>query len=188
MVPIRYTPRECRDPEQIDSFLRRAVTGFLGLSDGLTPYVVPLNYVWLNGAVYFHGASEGRKAVMMEHNPDACFTVSESFGTIASPIPAHTDTGYMSVMLFGSVVPADGLEEAAAAMQAMLDKYVPGYFSQPLAMNHLDKYRSSFGSRTAVWKLTPHTMSAKQNVPAESALFYEGRKAEHDAKKRPDHQ
>ncbi|MFD1953284.1 pyridoxamine 5'-phosphate oxidase family protein [Paenibacillus thailandensis] len=184
MQPIRYAKRECRDQDKIDLFLQQAAAGYLGLSVDDMPYVVPLNYVWLNGAVYFHGAAEGRKNDMIARNAQACFTVCESPGTIASPIPAHTDTAYMSVMLFGAVRPVEGLDEAVEAMQAMLDKYVPGYFNQPLAASHLDKYRSSLGSRTVVMKLVPHTITAKENDQPESALFYRGRKAADDARSR----
>lgn len=186
MDAIRYIKRELRDPEEIRLFLQQAATGYLGLSADDMPYVVPLNYVWWKEAVYFHGAAEGRKNDMIARNAEACFTVSETPGTIASPVPAHTDTAYRSVMLFGAVQPVTDLEEAVEAMQAMLDKYVPGYFSQPLAASHLDKYRSSLGSRTAVMKLVPRTITAKENITPESALFYKGRKAADDAKKRQD--
>src|SRR5690606_32390160 len=97
MFSIRLQKRECTDQEKIHSFLSQAKTGFLGLSANDTPYVVPLNFTWFNGSVYFHGAAEGRKVDMMEQNPQVCFTVSEEFGTLTSPVPAHTDTSYMSV-------------------------------------------------------------------------------------------
>lgn len=56
MDPVRYKIRECRDQEKIESFLHQARIGHLGLVDGKLPYVVPLNYVWTEGKLYFHGA------------------------------------------------------------------------------------------------------------------------------------
>ncbi len=48
-------------------------------------------------------------------------------------MPALTDTAYMSVILFGSVERVEDPEEMRDALQAMLDKYVPGYYDRPLS-------------------------------------------------------
>ncbi|MDF2836509.1 MAG: pyridoxamine 5-phosphate oxidase-related FMN-binding, partial [Paenibacillus sp.] len=97
MFTIRLKKRLCTDQEKIERFLREAETAYLGLADGNAPYVVPLNYAWLNGCLYFHGAQEGRKMDIIRRNPEACATIGESGGTIPHPVPAKTDTAYMSV-------------------------------------------------------------------------------------------
>lgn len=166
MFTVRLAKRECRDEEKIERFLQEAQTGFLGLTDGLAPYVVPLNFVWLRerGAFYFHGAEEGRKIDLMARNKEACLTLSESFGTIPHPIPAKTDTAYMSVIAFGEMELVPELGEATEAMQALLDKYVPGYYQSPLAVSHVERYRSSMGSRTFIFKLVVRERTAKENA------------------------
>lgn len=171
---MRLKLRKCNDEAAIQQFLERAETGFLGLSADDVPYVVPLNFVWREKILYFHGASEGRKADYMRANARGCFTVSQSYGTLTSPVPAHIDTAYMSVMLFGRLSIVDTLEESTAVMQAMIDKYMPGFYHQPLAAQHLDKYRSSLGSRTVIYKLTVESMSAKSNAVQEELLFHPG--------------
>lgn len=138
--------------------------------------MVPLNFVWMNGAVYFHGAAQGRKIDLIPANPNCCFTVSEDYGTMVSPIPAKTDTAYMSVMQFGVLEAVVDLEEATAAMQVMLDKYVPGYYDKNLSKSHVEKYRSSLGSHTLVFKLTPKVRTAKENRLDPQLSFYPGRK------------
>lgn len=171
---MRLKLRECNDEAAIQQFLESAETGFLGLSADDIPYVVPLNYIWREKAIYFHGASEGRKADYMRLNAQGCFTVSQSYGTLTSPVPAHIDTAYMSVMLFGRLSTVESLEESTAVMQAMIDKYMPGFYNQPLAAQHLDKYRSSLGSRTIIYKLAVESMSAKSNAVQEELLFHPG--------------
>lgn len=180
MFPVRLQKRECTDQDKIQAFLLHAKTGFLGLSANDIPYVVPLNFVWLKESVYFHGAAEGQKITYMQKNPQACFTVSEEYGTMTSPIPAHTDTSYMSVIIFGQIQFVSDIDEAAEAMQFMLDKYVPGYYKQPLAKSHLEKYKSSLGSTTQVFKLIATTISAKENEKNESAMFYAGKTVQDD--------
>lgn len=181
MFPIRMQKRACTDKSKIEALLLNASTGFLGLSANDLPYVVPLNFVWLNECVYFHGAAEGRKVSYMRQNREACFTVCEQLGTMTSPIPAHTDTAYMSAMVFGRLSFVDDLDEAVSAMQAMLDKYVPGYYDQPLSKAHVEKYRSSLGSRTLVFKLTVQSISAKENERDEGGMFYPGKTILHDS-------
>lgn len=175
MFSVRMQKRECTDQAKIRSFLLKAKTGFLGLSANGIPYVVPLNFTCLGESVYFHGAAEGRKISYIQQNPETCFTVCEEFGTLTSPIPAHTDTSYMSVMIFGQIQFVTDIDEAVEAMQSMLDKYVPGYYNQPLSKSHLEKYKSSLGSITQVFKLEMNSISAKENESKESAMFYPGK-------------
>ncbi|MFJ8236026.1 pyridoxamine 5'-phosphate oxidase family protein [Ureibacillus sp. NPDC094379] len=180
MEKIRQEKLSCTDEQRIDQFLSQARTGNLGLTDGEFPYVVPLNFLWMNGAIYFHGAAHGRKIDLIHSNPNCCFTVAEDVGTMVSPIPAKTDTAYMSVMLFGVLETVSDLIEATEAMQGMLDKYVPGYYDKSLSQSHVERYRSSLGSHTVVFKLTPKVRTAKENQLNPQLSFYTGRKVEMD--------
>ncbi|PKG22445.1 pyridoxamine 5'-phosphate oxidase family protein [Niallia nealsonii] len=180
MEKIRMEKREVKERESICEFLKQSKIGYLGLSDESAPYVVPLNFVWQNDSIYFHGANEGRKVRILAKNNQACFTVCEDFGTIASPIPANTDTAYFSVIVFGLVEQVTNKEERLAAMQTMLDKYVPGYFNNPLASAHLEKYQSSLGSKTAVFKLAAQKITGKENKLDEKMKFTSGRTIDMD--------
>lgn len=172
---MRMSTRICQDEQKINLFLSEMQTGYLGLSVSDMPYIVPLNYVWHEGNIYFHGANEGKKVDMMQENANATFVVSENFGTMAHPIPANTDTAYLSVMVYGKMEIVKELAEATEAMQKLLDKYVPGYYDTPLSLNHVKKYRSSLGSKTMIFKLVPSEMTVKENVMVEEKAFYLGR-------------
>ncbi|PGS55444.1 pyridoxamine 5'-phosphate oxidase family protein [Bacillus sp. AFS041924] len=176
MFTLRNYDRLCTDTGKINHFLEHARTGFLGLSQEDIPYVIPLNFVWLNNSIYFHGAAEGRKATYIENNPSACFTVGENYGTITSPIPAGTDTAYMSVIVEGAILPVTDLNEATAAMQVMLDKYVPGYYNRPLASGHVERYVSPLGGKTGIYKLVAASVSAKEKKVIPNRMYYEGMK------------
>lgn len=180
MEGIRYAKRTCTDQTQIDEFLAKAKTGALSMVDGGLPYVIPLNFVWHDGSLYFHGADAGRKEKVLQANNQVCFLVSEEYGTIAEPVPAETDTAYMSVMLFGRAERVTELSLATGALQAMLDKYVPGYYEQNLSRQHVDKYRSSHGAQVAVYKITPTEVSAKINPVNEQKMFIPGRRVRQD--------
>ncbi|MFT8318536.1 MAG: pyridoxamine 5'-phosphate oxidase family protein [Sporolactobacillus sp.] len=124
-MKIRNENQACTDEKRINQFLIESRIGYLGLNDEASPYVVPLNFVWTNGKIYFHGADSGRKAAILETEPIACFTVAHEYATLAHPVPAHTDTAYLSVMIFGQVKRLSDLGERTDAMQKLLDKYVP---------------------------------------------------------------
>ncbi len=177
---MRMSERICQDQQKINSLLMELQTGYLGLSSGNMPYIVPVNYVWHHGNIYFHGANQGRKVDIMQENANATFVVSESYGTLTNPIPAKTDTAYLSVMLFGQMEIVTDLVEATSIMQQLLDKYVPGYFETPLSLNHVKKYQSSLGSKTEIYKLVTSEMTAKENVFVESMAYYEGRSVRMD--------
>jgi nitroimidazol reductase NimA-like FMN-containing flavoprotein (pyridoxamine 5'-phosphate oxidase superfamily) len=182
MKTMRRSMKECKDPQRINEFLSCVKVGYLGLCDGNLPYVVPLNFAWANGALYFHGAAAGRKYEVMNENEQVCFTVSEDFGTIADPVPANVGTAYFSVMLFGKVKPIEDLTEATEALQHLLDKYVPGYFQTSLSKKHVETYRSSMGSKTAVYKIEVESITAKEDPIDEEKLFYSGRTVMDDVK------
>jgi nitroimidazol reductase NimA-like FMN-containing flavoprotein (pyridoxamine 5'-phosphate oxidase superfamily) len=180
---MRRAMLECRDEDKITRFLQTASTGFLGLVDDHEPYVVPLNFVWWNQCIYVHGAEEGRKMDIVKRHSRVCFTVSENFGTMVHPVPAKTDTAYMSVILFGEASIVSDIDEATAAMQQLLDKYVPGYFSSSLSKHHVQSYRSSMGSGTVVMKITPDMITAKEKSVHEQRIFYKGRTVQDDVGK-----
>ncbi|WP_075980643.1 pyridoxamine 5'-phosphate oxidase family protein [Bacillus massilinigeriensis] len=177
---MRQQDLEWNVQTEIEDFLSKAKTGYLGLSDENQPYVVPLNFIWTNSTIYFHGAAKGRKMDLIQNNNHACFTVSEDLGTMSNPIPAKTDTAYKSVMVFGKVEIVKNLEEATKAMQLLLDKYVPGYYQQPLSKTHVEKYRSSLGSRTCVLKINIERLTAKKNDLDTATIFYPGKTVQKD--------
>lgn len=180
---MRRILKEVKDENKINNLLSSAKVGYLGLQDEEGTYVVPLNFVWKDKKIYFHGSEQGRKTDAIQLSNRVCFTVSEDKGTIANPWPAEIGTAYTSVMIFGKLKLIDNIDEVTAALQAMLDKFVPGYFERELSQKYVDSYRSSMGSRTMVYCLEPDQITAKEDAATEEELFFKGRKQVHDLKK-----
>ena len=172
---IRKQNLAITDTKVVEHLLRTARVGFLGLVDGDEPYVVPLNFVWHRGAVYIHGAVHGRKASLLASSPKATFTIADERGTIAHPVPAKTDTAYLSAMVFGRVSLVEDLREATEALDAMLTKYVPGYYEKPLQSGHVESYVSGAGSHVGVYRLQAERVTAKQNAEDMGMMYYPGR-------------
>jgi len=172
MNQVSYTKRNCTDQNKIETFLLGERTGVLGMTNDIFPYAVPVNYVWHNGSVYFHGMGSGKKEKILSQNPYVCFAVYKEHGTVTDLVPCHADTAYMSVMLFGTAEKVTDHEEAAAALQKVLDKFMPQYYSHPLTSTLIEKYRSAMdGNGVLVYRLTPQEMTAKENSVEASELF-----------------
>jgi nitroimidazol reductase NimA-like FMN-containing flavoprotein (pyridoxamine 5'-phosphate oxidase superfamily) len=68
--------------EEIESILREETLGYLGLSVDGMPYVVPLNYGYVEGKILFHCALTGKKLDYLKANPQVCFTVGRQSGKV----------------------------------------------------------------------------------------------------------
>jgi nitroimidazol reductase NimA-like FMN-containing flavoprotein (pyridoxamine 5'-phosphate oxidase superfamily) len=174
MEQIRYQQRICTDTARIEEFLTKTRTGVIGISGADYPYCVPVNYIWRNGAVYFHGLGSSKKTELLEAHPRVSFTVYEEFGTVKDPVPCHADTSYMSVMLFGLAERVKDNRESAEALQAIVDKFMPGFYHGKISPALAEKYRSSQDDKAvAVYKIVPVERTAKVNAAAEEKLFRE---------------
>lgn len=172
MTQIAYTKRAWRDREEIDGFLRDQRVGVLGLQTEDYPYPVPVNYVWHNQAVYFHGMGSGRKVDLLRAAPLVGFTVFAEHGTVTADMACHADTSYSSVMVFGTASAVTDPQEAAEALQALVDKLMPGYFRSPVSAAMAERHRSSMdGNPAAVFRITPDAITAKQNSASPDELF-----------------
>jgi uncharacterized protein len=75
-VPMRRKQCQIQSREEMEKILVRSRIGRLATlgSDGF-PYITPLNYVWYNGAVYFHCAHQGEKIDNIKRDARVCFEV-----------------------------------------------------------------------------------------------------------------
>jgi len=121
---------EITDRKIIDGVLEQAEYGTLALFDG-APYSVPVNFVYHDGAVYFHGAKKGRKASALTTNPRVSMSIVESFSLIPSYFSSNEGLACPATHFFKSVIiegEASFVEETAEkgrVMQALMEKLQP---------------------------------------------------------------
>lgn len=73
---MRRTEREILDPEFMHQVLRDATEMYIALNSGEAPYILPVNYVFHNGCIYFHCALEGRKLDLLRADPRIGFSAA----------------------------------------------------------------------------------------------------------------
>ncbi|MDR0611302.1 MAG: pyridoxamine 5'-phosphate oxidase family protein [Planctomycetaceae bacterium] len=166
--PISYQARICTDENRINEFLSGSRVGVIGINADDYPYAVPVNYIWSDGCIYFHGVGSGKKTELLSEGVKVCFTVFHEFGTVRNDIPCHADTSYFSVMLFGNIVRITDHKKAADILNKIIEKFMPDFFNTP-ANNPVnsflvEKYRSSQnGNGVAVYCIDPEFVTAKEN-------------------------
>ena len=72
---MRRAKSECNDPAFFDEVFNAADELFLAMHDGDYPYVLPLNFVRQEQAIYLHCALEGHKLDCIRQNPRVAFTI-----------------------------------------------------------------------------------------------------------------
>jgi len=173
MQTIAYTKRICRDEVIIEAFINETRVGVVAMIDEHhMPYAVPVNYVWHEGAIYFHGMGSGKKESILVQNASVCFTLFHEYGTVSDPVPCHADTAYRSVVIFGKAEKVVDPRESALVLQKLLDKFTPHYYQHPLTASLIEKYRSTHdGKAVSLFKIEPKELTAKENSAAEDELF-----------------
>lgn len=172
-TPVRRTDYEMTEREQMEALLRTATHGYLGLTgpDGW-PRVVPLNFVTLDGKLYFHGATEGEKMDSIVADDRVTFVVVEDFSLVPSyfrdpKFACPATQYYKAVAIRGRARIVEDLDEKARSLQALMEKLQPEGGYEPITAD--DKlYRKSLRT-TAVVAIEIERMTAKfkfgQNLP-----------------------
>ena len=98
--------------EEMERILREETLGYLGLSMDGMPYVIPLNYGYVEGKILFHCALTGKKLEYLRANPQVCFTVGRQAGKIVRhPQGALCHVENDSVICYGKARIVEDVEE-----------------------------------------------------------------------------
>ncbi len=153
------------DTETLNWIMSYGKIGHLGIIDEEGyPRIVPLNFVWLDGAVYFHGALDGEKFEIFKTQPKVTFGVDIPYSTIPSYWSAKeyacpATIFFKSAHIRGTGTLVENVTEKAKALQSMMEKdqpeggYKPITIDEPLYQGPLKK--------TAVFKIVPVQIDVK---------------------------
>lgn len=150
---LRRTDRRLDDAAAA-KLLQEGSYGVLSTVDsGGYPYGVPVNYVFYEGALYFHGAADGHKHQNLLANPRASFCVVER----AETVPEKFTTRYASVIVFGQLEEVLGADKEEA-MLAFLRKYAGAHVEEGMQRVH------QAANRLRVLRLNIELITGKSNL------------------------
>jgi uncharacterized protein len=155
MTGMRRIDRLMNEEETL-SILKRGEYGILATVDqNGQPYGVPLNYVFLDNCIYYHGTQEGgSKHNNILNNDKVSFTI---VGT-TKVLPDKFSTLYESVIVFGEANLVNDKKEKSKAFKEFIKKYSPQFITEG------EKYLGSAGTKTIIVRITIKSLTGKHKV------------------------
>ena len=151
---MRRKDRAMSEAEAI-SILETAQVGTLAtVSEEHIPYLVPMSFVYEQGAIYLHCAVEGKKLDNIRSNNNICFNGVEA----VELLPAAFSTKYKSVTVFGKIAIVEAQEEKRQSLIAIVKKYSPDFYEAGL------QYIDNAIEKTKVLKIEVSRITGKAKV------------------------
>jgi uncharacterized protein len=97
--PMRKATKEITDRAELEGILARAEVLFLALRDEAAPYVIPLNFAFADGALWFHCGREGTKLDLIRRDPRVGFSTIIEARVV--PAPAACDSNALGSSVVG---------------------------------------------------------------------------------------
>jgi len=151
--------------EDVTAFLHEMSYGFLATKGAAEyPGVLPINYVYLNDALYFHGSRIGEKMNTIKLQPEVSFAIAKEYSLIPSymsdPFYACPATVFFkSVLIHGKAIIVDELQEKCDVLNALMNKLQPEGGYEPISLEH-NGYVSRVGA-TAIVRIDIDSITAK---------------------------
>ena len=120
---MRRSDKQITDLTEIENLLRTAELCHLAMVDDGKPYVVPMNFGYTDGALYFHSAPEGRKIDILRKNPDVCFSIIGSNVLVKGEKACSWTAKYSSVIGTGKAEVINVREEKEKGMSILMSQY-----------------------------------------------------------------
>ncbi len=155
---IRRKDREMKTLLEMETLLKEAAIGRLAVSTKTGPYLVPVNYLFFEGNIYFHSALSGRKIESIQSDPRVCFEVDHVGPQVIWEQSCGISQIYKSVICFGKAEFINDPIEKRAILEKLVKKYVPN--SHAIDDQNVQA--------TAIVKIVIESMTGKAHDPAPS--------------------
>ena len=120
---MRRSERQIESKSDMESIIRDSTICHLALSDGGRPYIVPLNFGYEEGTLYFHCAKDGRKIDIIRRNPAVCFSFVPDHRVVPSESACGWITQYRSVTGFGTASLVESRKSKIKALEIIMRQY-----------------------------------------------------------------
>jgi nitroimidazol reductase NimA-like FMN-containing flavoprotein (pyridoxamine 5'-phosphate oxidase superfamily) len=154
---LRRKERAMKTTREMELILERMPVGRLAVTTEEGPYIVAVNFLFLEGSIYFHSGLSGRKMEALRADSRVCFMVDEIGPQVIWEQGCGMSQVYKSVVCFGRAECVEGRAEKRMILEKMVRKYVPtGYAFPPMKDQNIE--------RTAVVRIVIEAMSGKENA------------------------
>jgi len=155
---------QIKSKEKIAQFLNSEHVGRIAsVDENGFPQVIPMNFVFLNDAIYMHSHTKGEKLDNIRNNSKVGFEVDRELEFLPSyfedPKDASlADTLYISVIIKGNGLIIEDRSEKTVALNALMQKYQPEGKYEPLTsqMQVVDE--------VSIIKVIPNSITGKYKI------------------------
>jgi hypothetical protein len=164
----RREERAIQSPREMELLLERMPVGRMAVNTTDGPYAVAVNYLFLEGNIYFHSAHEGRKIEALRADPRICFLVDDVGPLVLFEKGCGISQIYESVVCFGKVEFVEDPIEKRRVLECMLRKFMTSERQiPPIADKDIH--------RTALAKIVIESMSGKAHRLSSSHTVLNGK-------------
>ena len=149
---MRRKEKQIMDMNEVAQILEQAQVCRLAMVDQGRPYVVPLNFGFRDGSLYFHSAPEGRKIDVLKADPHVCFEVDELVKIKKAPQACDWGVSFKSVIGTGTARMLETPAEKKTGLDIIMAHYSGRAFDYP----------DEVLAKTAVIQVIIHEMTGKQ--------------------------
>ncbi len=124
-MSMRRKDKEITEKVVKEEILRQITVGRLGTAVDGKPYVVPVNFCYVDDKIYIHTHRDGKKIQNIMKNPNVCFEVDEG-EIIKGEKPCDFSWNYISVIVNGKASIVEDESERLRGFKLISNKYSPG--------------------------------------------------------------
>lgn len=150
---MRRSDKEITDQNLMDEIIKKAQVCRLAISYKDMPYIIPINFGYLDKVLHFHSAKDGLKLSILRENPQACFEVEIDTQIVPSEMGCEWTMRYQSVIGFGEVEFIDDITSKRESMKIIMEHYAN---DKPLPSDTILE-------GITLYKLKVNTMTGKQS-------------------------
>jgi len=153
-----------KSKNKITEFLNQEQTGRISsIDENGYPQIIPMNFVFINDAVYMHSHIKGEKLNNIKRNFKVGFEVDRNLEFLPSyffdPKDASlADTLYISVIIKGEASIVNKKDEIVLALNALMKKYQPEGRYEPMNSD------MEVLNAVAIIKIIPKEISGKYKI------------------------
>ncbi|MBK8479470.1 MAG: pyridoxamine 5'-phosphate oxidase family protein [Opitutaceae bacterium] len=96
-------PKAITDPTILAEIFASAEVCRIAMVDHGEPYLVPMNFGFLDNALYFHSSATGRKIEILKKSNRVCFEIESRAEIVKHAEPCHWGTKARSLIGYGHV-------------------------------------------------------------------------------------
>jgi hypothetical protein len=155
---MKRKDKEIIDKKLMVSIIKRSSVCRVAMCWQDEPYIIPMNFGFLDNCLYLHSAREGRKLNILQNNDQVCVEFDVDVELVPSQKACKTSMKYKSVLIFGRAVILKDITEKRNALDIIMQYY---YQHDSQSIFH---YPEDVLEKTIIIKVKIEKMTGKESL------------------------